>query len=69
MAGTELPSECKNIKFDIHSKTNLLKRIYMDAIIVKNPLVAQLDSATDSDSGGRGFKSLRAGQYGSPFEE
>ena len=27
-----------------------------------NPPVAQLDNATDSDSGDRGFKSLRAGQ-------
>lgn len=30
-------------------------------IVFEFPLVAQLDSATDSDSGGRGFKSLRAG--------
>lgn len=28
----------------------------------KNPPVAQLDNATDSDSGEWGFKSLRAGQ-------
>lgn len=28
----------------------------------KYPPVAQLDNATDSDSGERGFKSLRAGQ-------
>ena len=27
-----------------------------------NPPVAQLDNATDSDSGEQGFKSLRAGQ-------
>ena len=28
-----------------------------------NPPVAQLDNATDSDSGDRGFKSLRAGHF------
>ncbi len=30
--------------------------------MVKNPSVAQLDNAADSDSEERGFESLRAGQ-------
>ncbi len=31
------------------------------------PPVAQLDSAADSDSGGRGFESLRADQFSVKF--
>ena len=37
-------------------------RLYSIIIIIEYPPMAQLDNATDSDSGDRGFKSLWAGQ-------
>ena len=45
------------------SSLDLKKLSYNATIKIEIPPVAQLDSATDSDSGGRGFKSLRAGQF------
>ncbi len=53
-----------------HSFANKLNKDVFRAIIFSiYPPVAQLDNATDSDSGEREFKSLRAGHKikGAPF--